>query len=392
MLRKKHPVETVEQPKGFDDFETILGDVIRGERATLGKTLEDVENDLRIKKVYIEAIENADADAFTSKGFISGYVRSYARYLGLDPDAAFARFCQESGYDGLKTSMEIAPNRKPVSTVLIGGAKSKASTDPFLNPRVPNRPETDGVFAFVSASGVASIAVLAALIGALGYGGWAVLQEVQRVQFAPVNSTPGVTSEITSLGVPDTLESDVVADLPQIPPIQSVESLYRPQELEVPQLVARDGPIAAIDPRTFGSFAPPVIEEVEMVVLEQPVVPKVTVEGPPPVDIVAVNPAWIRVFQKNGEVLFEKTLDAGQRYRVPADVAEPMLRAGNSGSVYVMIGEKTYGPVGVKTGVARKVELTAGLVEEKYGLVADLFQTPLAEPVNFPKTAEAIQN
>jgi hypothetical protein len=30
-----------EQPKGFDDYQITLGDILRGERATLGKTLLD---------------------------------------------------------------------------------------------------------------------------------------------------------------------------------------------------------------------------------------------------------------------------------------------------------------------------------------------------------------
>ena len=35
------------KPKGFDDFELKLGDTLRGERATLGKSLVEVQNELR---------------------------------------------------------------------------------------------------------------------------------------------------------------------------------------------------------------------------------------------------------------------------------------------------------------------------------------------------------
>ena len=91
-------VEEEEEPTGFDSFEMRLGDVMRGERATLGKSLLDVQRELKIKATYIAAIENADADAFETQGFIAGYVRSYARYLELDPEWAFERFCAESGF------------------------------------------------------------------------------------------------------------------------------------------------------------------------------------------------------------------------------------------------------------------------------------------------------
>ena len=98
MIRRwsKPPVEEQEQPRGFDDFELRLGDVMRGERATIGKSLLDVQRELKIKATYIAAIENADPAVFETQGFIAGYVRSYARYLDLDPDWAFSRFCQES--------------------------------------------------------------------------------------------------------------------------------------------------------------------------------------------------------------------------------------------------------------------------------------------------------
>ena len=100
MIGRRAKPSTVEadKPKGFDDFELRLGDLMRGERATLGKSLLDVQRELKIKASYIAAIENADISAFDSPGFIAGFVRSYARYLGMDPDHAFAKFCREANF------------------------------------------------------------------------------------------------------------------------------------------------------------------------------------------------------------------------------------------------------------------------------------------------------
>jgi len=85
-------------PKGFDDFELRLGDIMRGERATIGKSLLDVQRDLKIKASYISAIENCDPGAFDTPGFVAGYVRSYAKYLGMDSEEVLQRFCAESGF------------------------------------------------------------------------------------------------------------------------------------------------------------------------------------------------------------------------------------------------------------------------------------------------------
>ena len=94
--RSKPSTTEEDKPKGFDDFELRLGDLMRGERATLGKSLLDVQRELKIKATYIAAIENADLSAFETPGFVAGYVRSYARYLGMDPEWAFERFCAEA--------------------------------------------------------------------------------------------------------------------------------------------------------------------------------------------------------------------------------------------------------------------------------------------------------
>ena len=90
------PMVEADKPRGFDAFELRLGDLMRGERATMGKSLLDVQRELMIKASYIAAIENADVSAFETQGFVAGYVRSYARYLGMDPDWAFRKFCAEA--------------------------------------------------------------------------------------------------------------------------------------------------------------------------------------------------------------------------------------------------------------------------------------------------------
>jgi len=84
--------------RGFDSYKVTLGDEMRGERASLGKSLAESERDLRIKSRIIEAIENCDLSGFPNHIIIPGYVRSYARYLGMNPGTTFKRFCEESGY------------------------------------------------------------------------------------------------------------------------------------------------------------------------------------------------------------------------------------------------------------------------------------------------------
>lgn len=76
---------------------------------------------------------------------------------------------------------------------------------------------------------------------------------------------------------------------------------------------------------------------------------------------------------------------------MPETAKSAMMRVGNSGSVYIMIGESLYGPVGTATNVARRVSLNADIVLKKYTLVENKLEKPLDPPVNIELTAQAIE-
>src|SRR5690606_18755374 len=160
-----------------------LGDEMRGERASLGKALEDVERDLRIRQRMIVAIENCDLEGFPNRSVVAGYVRSYARYLGMDPDDCYQRFCSESGYQSPVAMMAQQDIRSGTALPLlpVGVVGAEIAYSRFATPPARSR-----FMAPVSLGAVTSAAALLALMGGLGYGGYALLQDIQRVGFAPI--------------------------------------------------------------------------------------------------------------------------------------------------------------------------------------------------------------
>ena len=392
--RSKAPTAELGKPKGFDDFELRLGDLMRGERATLGKSLLDVQRELKIKATYIAAIENADVSAFETQGFVAGYVRSYARYLGMNPDLTFARFCKEANFE-VAHGMSAA-----ASTATMSAARSRAQAaenrDPFVHASFI--PRAESMFAQIQPGAVGSVAVLLALIAALGYGGWSVLQEVQRVQLAPVNEAPSVVAEIDPLG---NVKGDapLVRSAPAAPDqvaqtgddaSSPADRLYRPAALDVPVMTARDGPIAAINPNVTapqpGVEANAINNAVAAAVSgDAPV--QVVADAAPGVEIFAVRPSWVRVSAADGTVLFEKILDAGERYTVPALQKAPLLRSGNSGSVYFSVNGKTYGPAAPGAQVVKNVSLAADALTQTYALADLTGDADLAQFVNVADAA-----
>jgi len=389
MIRKgfrTEPAKPQDDSQGFDAFDLRLGDLMRGERATMGKSLLDVQRELRIKAAYIAAIENADPTAFDTPGFIAGYVRSYARYLKLDPDWAFDRFCRESGFATTHGMSEEASGVKVKERPLV-----RTEGDMFSAPATPFVPAREAYFSQVEPRAIGSVMVLVALIGGLGYGGWTVLQEVQKVQLAPVENTPTVMADMDPLagaGRPGTRDADGMAGGGGPEP-GALDRLYRPQALEAPVMVARDAPISTLDPRAMGALVAPetgrdrmmaVAEDFADAVEAEAGEPgaelpdsavQVTQDPPPGVTLVAVRPAWVRVRGSDGAVLYEGIMNAGDTYDVPRTEIAPTLRIGESGAVFFAVAGDHFGPVGPRGAVSSNVALSTEAVLEGYE-VADL--------------------
>lgn len=74
-----------------------LGERFRAAREQRGLTLSDVAEHLRIRSVYLAAIEEQNWKAIGAPVYIRGFLRTYARYLGLDPEEAVAAFNASEG-------------------------------------------------------------------------------------------------------------------------------------------------------------------------------------------------------------------------------------------------------------------------------------------------------
>lgn len=374
--QRKSKEDEVVEPKSFDDYELRLGDLMRGERATMGKSLLDVQRELRIKASYIAAIENTDPSVFDTPGFIAGYVRSYARYLNMDPDVAFDVFCKESGFavaHGMSAEASVVKKSRFGD---LGSARG-VGHDPFSSSNMAFAPMRDGVFSQIEPRAIGSILVLVALIGGIGYGGWTVLQEVQKVQFAPVEQAPAVLSDLDPLnnaGRGTGSNANQIAGM-AAPSIEALDRLYRPQALDVPVLVARDAPISTLNPRDVGTFSAPQLPQVQLASGPQAddAVPQVIESAAPQLRLVAVRPSWIRVSAADGSVIFEGIMENGQSYDVPAMEEPPTLRAGESGAIYFSLNGQHYGPVGNRGVVTSNLPLSIAEVTERFN-VADLQQ------------------
>ena len=375
--------DEIGRPKGFDDYEVRLGDLLRGERATLGKSLMDVQRELRINATYIAAIENCDYGAFETPSFVSGFVRSYARYLKLDQEQVYRQFCEESGFVPSHGLADEASTLRNGRAVPVAGPMTSDMDDAIFSKSpsaiVPNKKAWTDQF---EAAAVGSIAVLCLLVAGLGYGAWSVFQEIQKVQVVPSENTPVVQSEFNRSDVESASTADVVGvSLDQR--ADKLERMYRPPALDTPILVARDAPISTLDPNRFANFPEPktdqtlptfagldaiiadVVEEVSREDIAS-TAPQVVEDLPPTIAIVATREAWVQVTSSTGSVILAKIMQPGEEFTLPQTEGSPTMRAGMSGSVYFSVNRELYGPAGAGSNVVKNVELSVASLSEAY--------------------------
>ena len=226
---------------GFDSYILRLGEELRGERATLGKSLLQVQKDLKIKAAYISAIENCDLDAFPNKGFVAGYVRSYARYLNLNPEEVYERFRTESGFSSIDSSRKFESTNK---------IKNKVLKDYSIETHLEWKPSYVGFQEYdnsiLSKGYVFFLPFLLAIFIVFGisFGAWKVLIDIQKLKIVPADNLPIIMSEMN-------LHSSEIVNENKINSFQLATKDFDNIKFEVseniklasPKVSYRDGPI-----------------------------------------------------------------------------------------------------------------------------------------------------
>lgn len=156
-----------------------IGDELRAARREQNRSLSDAADQTRIRETYLAALEDEEFAALGGDVYVKGFLRSYAKYLGLDPDPLVETYRREH-------------ERNEPDPPSLGPASRPAFPGPGDRPS-----------ALVVVGGVV-VAVLALLvvIGLLNGGGETAGQDVPPV--ASSSPTPAVTPSATSAAAPTT--------------------------------------------------------------------------------------------------------------------------------------------------------------------------------------------
>lgn len=106
-----------DQPELDGEVRGFPGHLLREAREERGYSQKEVARDLHLTSKVIDALEESNFDIISSSLFARGYIRSYARHLGLDGQALVAEFDSIYGVPN--------QNKKPMPGVHQLGQQSK---------------------------------------------------------------------------------------------------------------------------------------------------------------------------------------------------------------------------------------------------------------------------
>lgn len=89
-----------------------IGLQLKSQRERLGYSLLDIAQNTRIRKTYLESIENNQFSDLPGRAYVTGFVKAYARYLGMDSATLLAQLEETRSHD------VIPPPLKPISSAI----------------------------------------------------------------------------------------------------------------------------------------------------------------------------------------------------------------------------------------------------------------------------------
>jgi cytoskeleton protein RodZ len=94
-------------------LETV-GQDLRKARQRKGEDLAQISAVLKIRKDYLDALEESKFEAIPGRAYIIGFIRTYAQYLGLDPAECIERVKREIAGrgDGREGNVEVSSPRE----------------------------------------------------------------------------------------------------------------------------------------------------------------------------------------------------------------------------------------------------------------------------------------
>jgi cytoskeleton protein RodZ len=293
-----------------------VGELLRDRREELGLDLDEVGESLRIKAIYLAALEQGRAQDLPGPTYAIGFIRAYAQYLGFDSDRVLERYKAET------TEIHARPDL--------------ALPVPLGTRSLPGGP----------------ILLVGLILALCGYGTWYYLSTGERSRpqrVAPVpaelraslpppaTAAPGAAAAPSAAGDGARLGTGLASPVNPVPPATDATAATATGPAST-----APGSTAPSTPAPSGTALAPAGDSGDGATAGQ-------------IDIRALADCWIQVRSADQTIVFSRVLKAGETYRVPR--AGLYLRTGNAGALAVAVDGKPAPAIGGIGTLRRNVAL-----------------------------------
>jgi len=341
-----------------------VGEILRERREELRLDINDAGEVLRIKPTFLAALEENRPQDLPGPTYVIGFVRAYARHLGLDHEWVLERYKAESA--GVQARPDLA---FPM---------------PLGERSLPGGP----------------ILLVALILAICGYGTWYYLSTGDRARPERVAAVPPALQ----VPLPDPSAAGSGGDAKAAAPVPTAASpattanaVPGPAAAGAPGVTANLPASPAGSPQlnsglfpgstaaaTPASPAAPVADTAapagaakkpaaEPVASSTPAGPQTTVASAQPapapvapaaegaaaaarIEIKATADCWVQIRAADQSIVFSRVLKSGETYRVPAR-AGLVLRTGNAGALVIAVDGKQVPSIGPLGTLRRNVVL-----------------------------------
>lgn len=314
-------VSGTQQPasEAKEDVSERIGAKMRRIRLEKNLNLDDAAAYLCIRPHFLQAIEDGDLKALPGETYASGFIRSYAAYLGMDPSETDEAYRAETMR--LQNKNVVVENLAEIETV---------------------SPDNRII--------LLSLVLLAVLLGV-----WKMYSGASREDVIDVTRTAETSYEaqeqypynnvtMTNAEYPESAMTEA-AQVPPVPPKKPETD----ENADAAPVVTEESPEAAL---TESVPAP-----------AEPYMPRMFGAKNTDARIIlqATQDVWVEV-TRGGEVILTRTFHAGDKYRIPADPEDLYLKTGNAGGLNVVVDGKQLPALGKVGETKSKIALDADVL------------------------------
>ncbi len=288
--------------------ETIkVGDILKQAREGYNLTLEQVEQDIKIRVRILDALERGEFGAIVGgMPYIIGHARSYADYLRLDTDTVITT---------LKENMGGIPKRAPELVF-----PAPANDSPLPNKRL-------------IWGSVAVVAVI--MLGGALLSSW---RDGDTIPEVPQTLRQPLTLDTTKPS-DENVAQQAAALAPAAAPVSDAAQSMLPA-----------GAIANTVPTPVANAVPEAAP---------------AVEAPPPLVMKAIQDSWMEVRTSDGKIVYSGLLKSGKSLVLREKRNDLLLTTGNAGGIEIYLNGQALPQMGPVGQVRKNVSLDPAQLQTK---------------------------